>query len=88
MSLGEYLFGVIGLAAVAIPVGMGGVRLRRRLLPGWEGAPARLGEAVLGVALLTGYALVSLIVVFCIMTGALLIARSIARPPAFASATP
>jgi signal transduction histidine kinase len=29
---------------------------------------------------LTGYALVSLIVVFCIMTGALLIARSIARP--------
>jgi signal transduction histidine kinase len=29
---------------------------------------------------LTGYALISLIVVFCIMTGALLIARSIARP--------
>src|SRR4029450_10790659 len=32
---------------------MGGVRLRRRLLPGWAGAPARLAEAVLGVALLT-----------------------------------
>ena len=27
---------------------MGGVRLRRRLLPGWEGAPARLAEAILG----------------------------------------
>ena len=53
MTFGEYLFGVIGLAAVAIPMGMGGVRLRRRLLPGWEGAPARLAEAVLGVALLT-----------------------------------
>jgi hypothetical protein len=53
VSLGEYLFGVIGLAAVAIPMGMGGVRLRHRLLPGWEGAPARLAEAVLGVALLT-----------------------------------
>jgi hypothetical protein len=53
VSFGEYLFGVIGLAAVAISMGMGGVRLRRRLLPGWEGAPARLAEAVLGVALLT-----------------------------------
>ena len=27
---------------------MGGVRLRQRLLPGWEGAPARLTEAILG----------------------------------------
>jgi hypothetical protein len=53
VSFGQYLFGVIGLAAVAIPIGMGGVRLRRRLLPGWEGAPARLAEAILVVALLT-----------------------------------
>ena len=29
---------------------------------------------------LTGYALVSLVIIFCTMTGALLIARSIARP--------
>jgi hypothetical protein len=53
VSFGDYLFGVIGLALVAIPMAMGGVRLRRRLLPGWEGAPARLAEAVLAVALLT-----------------------------------
>ena len=53
MTFGEYFLGVIGLALVAIPMGMGGVRLRRRLLPGWEGAPARLAEAVLGVGLLT-----------------------------------
>ena len=53
MSFGAYLFGVAGLAAVAIPMAMGGVRLRRRLLPGWEGAPARLAETVLAVALLT-----------------------------------
>ena len=46
MSFGDYLFGVIGLAAVAIPMAMGGVRLRRRLLPGWVGAPARLAEVV------------------------------------------
>ncbi len=53
MSFGDYLLGVIGVAAVAIPMALGAVRLRRRLLPGWEGAPARLAEAVLAVALLT-----------------------------------
>jgi hypothetical protein len=53
LSFGHYLFGVVGLALVAVPMAMGGVRLRRRLLPGWAGAPARLAEAVLAVALLT-----------------------------------
>src|SRR5262249_14954205 len=53
MSFGDYLFGVLGLAAVAIPMALAAVRLRRRLLAGWEGAPARLVEAVLAVALLT-----------------------------------
>ena len=53
VSFGDYAFGVIGLALVAIPMAMGGVRLRGRLLPGWVGAPARLAEAVLAVALLT-----------------------------------
>jgi hypothetical protein len=53
VSFGDYAFGVIGLALVAVPMAMGGVRLRRRLLPGWLDAPARLAEAVLAVALLT-----------------------------------
>ena len=53
MSFGDYAFGVIGLALVAVPMALGGVRLRRRLVPGWDGAPARLAEAVLAVALLT-----------------------------------
>jgi hypothetical protein len=53
VTFGDYAFGVIGLALVAIPMAMGGVRLRRRLLPGWVGAPARLAEAILAVALLT-----------------------------------
>ena len=53
MSFGDYAFGVIGLALVAVPMAMGGVRLRRRLLPGWVGAPARLAESVLAVGLLT-----------------------------------
>jgi hypothetical protein len=53
VSFGEYLFGVIGLAAVAIPMALAAIRLRGRLLPGWNGPPARLAEAVLGVALFT-----------------------------------
>jgi hypothetical protein len=53
MSFGDYLTGVIGLAFVAGPLAFAAVRLRTRLLPGWEGAPARLAEAVLGVSLLT-----------------------------------
>jgi hypothetical protein len=71
VSFGEYLFGVIGLAAVAIPMAMAGVRLRRRLLPGWEAAPARLAETVLGVAVLT--ILLQLLGAFGILVPAVLI---------------
>src|SRR3954447_6652049 len=53
VTFGGYLFGVVGLAAVAVPMALAAVRLRGRLLPGWGGAPARLAEAGLGVALLT-----------------------------------
>ena len=53
MSFGDYLTGVIGLAAIAVAMGLAGVRLRGRLLPGWEGAPARLVEAVIGLSILT-----------------------------------
>jgi hypothetical protein len=53
MPFGDYLAGVVGLALVAGPLVFAAVRLRARLLPGWEGAPARLAEAVLGVSLLT-----------------------------------
>ena len=71
MSFGEYLGGVVGLAAVAVPIAMAGVRLRRRLLPGWVGAPARLAEAVLAVALLT--VLLQLLGAFGILVPAVLI---------------
>src|SRR5437867_5827735 len=71
VSFGDYLFGVIGLALVAIPMAMGGVRLRRRLLPGWAGAPARLAEAVLAVALLT--VLLQLLGAFGILYAAVLV---------------
>ena len=34
-------------------MGLAAVRIRARLLPGWEGAPARLVEAVIGLSILT-----------------------------------
>jgi hypothetical protein len=52
LSLGSYLLGAAQLAIVALSLGFSAFRLRRRLLPEWEGAPARLVEAIMAVALL------------------------------------
>ena len=79
MSFGHYLFGVIGLALVAVPMAMGGVQLRRRLLPAWEGAPARLAEAILAVALLT--VLLQLLGAFGILVPGVLIPAALAGRP-------
>ena len=75
MSFGEYLFGVFGLAAVAIPMALAAIRLRDRLLPGWGGAPARLAATVLGVALLT--VLLQLFGAFGILVPAVLIVAAL-----------
>jgi hypothetical protein len=53
LSPGSYLLGAAELALVALSLGFSALRLRQRLLPAWEGAPARLVEIVVGVALLT-----------------------------------
>jgi hypothetical protein len=52
VDLGSYLLGAVQLALVAVPLGFSAYKLRRRLLPSWEGAPARLAEAIVGIALL------------------------------------
>ncbi len=52
MSVGGYVAGAVELAIVLGSLGFAATRLRARLLPAWEGAPARLAEAILGVALL------------------------------------
>ncbi|MEK6276548.1 MAG: hypothetical protein AABM29_00840 [Actinomycetota bacterium] len=52
MSAGAYLAGALELVLVVGSLGLAAVKLRARLLAGWGGAPARLAEAVLGVALL------------------------------------
>ncbi len=53
LSPGSYLLGAAELAVVTLSLGFSAFRLRRRLLPAWEGAPARLVEIIVGVALLT-----------------------------------
>jgi hypothetical protein len=52
VSFGSYLLGAVQVAVVALALGFCAYRLRQRLMPEWEGAPARLVEGVVGVALL------------------------------------
>ncbi len=52
LGLGSYVLGALALVAVGASVGFTAYRLRQRLLPAWQGAPARLVEAVVGIALL------------------------------------
>jgi hypothetical protein len=48
------LLGAAGLAAIAGALGLAAVALRRRVLADWSGAPARLAEVVMGLAVLIG----------------------------------
>ena len=52
LTAGDYLVGAVELAAVLAALAFGAHRVRRLLLPGWSGAPARLVEIVLGVTAL------------------------------------
>ena len=52
LDLGEYLVAVAELAAIAVALAFGAVRLRAALLPTFTGAPARLAEAILAVSTL------------------------------------
>ena len=52
MSLGAYLAGVAELGAIVLALAFAALRVRARVLPGWSGAPARLAESVVGLALL------------------------------------
>ena len=52
VSAGSYLLSSVYLLALALCLGFSAFRLRRHLLPTWDGAPARLVEAVTGIALL------------------------------------
>jgi len=52
VDLGSYLLGAVQLALVVVPLAFSAYKLRQKLLPTWEGAPARLVESITFVALL------------------------------------
>lgn len=52
MSAGDYLLGVVLLALIVVPLAAGALRVRARLLPAWNGAPARTAEAVIAIGAL------------------------------------
>ena len=53
VSVGSYALSAILLVVLGLSVGFSAFRIRRHLMPAWDGAPARLVEIVLAVALLT-----------------------------------
>jgi hypothetical protein len=54
MTAARYLAGAALLVVVLGPLALAAVAVRARVLPAWEGAPARLAECVVGLAALTG----------------------------------
>jgi Dolichyl-phosphate-mannose-protein mannosyltransferase len=52
VSAGSYILSVFLLVVLVLSLGFSAVCLRQKLLPTWEGAPAHLVEAIVGVALL------------------------------------
>jgi hypothetical protein len=51
VDLGSYLLGALQLALIFVPIGFSVYMLRKRLLPSWEGPPARLIESIVAIAL-------------------------------------
>jgi hypothetical protein len=52
IGAGPYILSAALLAAVVLSVGFSALRLRARLLPDWQGAPAHLVEAIFAITLL------------------------------------
>jgi hypothetical protein len=52
VSAGSYILSAALLVTLILSLGFSAFSLRRWLMPEWEGAPARLVEAIVGVALL------------------------------------
>ncbi len=52
LSFGSYAVGALALVASLVVTWIGADRLRRRLLPGWIGAPALLATAIVSISVL------------------------------------
>jgi hypothetical protein len=90
ISPGSYVLSVVLLTAVGGSVGFSALRIRRHLMPAWQGAPARLVEAVLAVALLIWLCellgLFGLLYAWTLVAEALLLAAAIHLWPVGAAA--
>ena len=75
VSAGSYILSALALAAVVLSIGFSAFRLRQKLLPEWEGAPARLVESVAGIGLLI--LLAELLGVFGLLYAWILVAASL-----------
>jgi hypothetical protein len=86
VSAGSYVLSALALAAVALSLGFSSYRLRQKLLPEWEGAPARLVESVTGIALLIWLAellgVFGLLYAWVLVAAALVVAVATALWPA------
>ena len=51
MTVGRYVEGVIWCVLVVTSTGVASFSIRKRLLPAWFGAPARLAEIIIGISL-------------------------------------
>ncbi|HEY5816642.1 MAG TPA: hypothetical protein VIS95_09955 [Solirubrobacterales bacterium] len=85
VSAGSYILSVALLGVLALSLGFSAVLLRRRFLPDWEGAPAYLVEAILGVALLIWLSellgVVNLFYAGTLVAASLLLAAAVAFGP-------
>jgi hypothetical protein len=54
VAIGRYLLGAAALVVICASLALAAVAIRRRFLADWSGAPARLAEAVIGLAMLIG----------------------------------
>jgi hypothetical protein len=85
VSAGSYVLSVALLAALVLSLGFSAVRLRQWLMPEWEGPPAHLVEAVVGIALVIWIAellgVVNLLYAGTLVAAALLLAAAIAFGP-------
>jgi hypothetical protein len=79
---GSYALHALALAVLVLSLGASAVRLRRLLMPAWTGAPARLVESVVAIALLVWLSellgLFGLLYAWALVASSLILAGAIA----------
>ncbi len=75
VSAGQYVLAAVLLAALIASLAFSAYRLRQKLLPAWDGAPARLVESIVGIALLIWLA--ELLGIFSLLYAGTLVASAL-----------